>query len=221
MTGDMKTHVYRTTDYGKTWQSLAGPDVRGYAHVIKEDLVNRELLFLGTELGLFVSVDAGKQWAQFTGKVPNVAVRDVAIHPRESDLILATHGRGVYIVDDITPLRKLTPDTRNRLESVADVFEKQRAAIVSTKQGEGISGEEKLREELLSLYGAVNFYEGRPTASQVERMGVLAKKLEAAAAEYKGACVKELPPVNVQIEKRKLKPVTPLTENGQARQRPS
>ncbi len=111
---------------------------------------------------------------------------------------------------------------RKRLESVVDAFEKQRAAIVSTKQGEGISGEEKLREELLTLYGAVNFYEGRPTASQVERMGVLAKKLDAAAAEYEGACVKELPSVNVRIKDRKLQPVTPLTqEEWQARQNPS
>ena len=85
--------------------------MRGYAHVIKEDPVNRDLLFLGTEFGLWISLDGGKQWAQYKGgDLPNVAVRDLAIHPRDNDLVIATHGRGIWIVDDITPLRALTPD---------------------------------------------------------------------------------------------------------------
>jgi photosystem II stability/assembly factor-like uncharacterized protein len=113
--GDMDPYVFRTTDYGKTWTPLVTPQepkgVRGYAHVIKEDLVKRDLLFLGTELGLFVSIDGGKNWAQFKGNhFPAVAVRDLAIQPRENDLVLGTHGRGIWIVDDITPLRALTPD---------------------------------------------------------------------------------------------------------------
>jgi photosystem II stability/assembly factor-like uncharacterized protein len=108
--GDMKTYVYKTADYGATWKSLATTDLKGYAHVVREDLVNPSLLFVGTEFGLFVSLDGGAHWAQFTGGLPSVAVRDVAIHPRESDLIIGTHGRGVYIVDDITPLRALTPE---------------------------------------------------------------------------------------------------------------
>ena len=106
-TGDMKTYVYKTMDYGKTWTSLSSEGLKGYAHVVREDLVNPNLLFVGTEFGLFLSVDGGKQWAQFTGNLPNVAVRDIVVHPRDSDLILATHGRGVYIVDDITPLRQI------------------------------------------------------------------------------------------------------------------
>ena len=108
--GDMKTYVYRTKDYGKTWTSLSTPELSGYAHVVREDLVNANLLFVGTEFGLFVSLDDGAHWAQFKGGLPNVAVRDIAIHPRESDLILATHGRGVFILDDLTPLRALTPE---------------------------------------------------------------------------------------------------------------
>lgn len=109
-TGDMKTYVYKTTDYGQTWTSLSTPDLKGYAHVVREDLANANLLFVGTEFGLFLTIDAGKHWAQFTGKLPNVAVRDVVIHPRESDLLIATHGRGIYILDDLTPLRALTPE---------------------------------------------------------------------------------------------------------------
>jgi hypothetical protein len=85
--------------------------VRGYAHVIKEDTVRPDLLFLGTEFGLWVSPDSGKQWAQYKGHdFPRVPVDDLVVHPRDSDLIVATHGRGIWIMDDITPLRHLTPE---------------------------------------------------------------------------------------------------------------
>ena len=79
--GDMTPWVFKTTDYGKTWTRIVAPDqgVRGYAHTIKEDTVKKELLFLGTELGLWISLDGGAQWAQFKGgDFPNVAVREVA-----------------------------------------------------------------------------------------------------------------------------------------------
>jgi photosystem II stability/assembly factor-like uncharacterized protein len=112
MLGDMRPYVYRSTDFGQTWMALVAPDapVRGYAHVVKEDLVNRDLLFLGTEFGLWISLDGGAQWARYKGgDLPSVAVRDLAIHPRDHDLVIATHGRGIWIVDDITPLRALTP----------------------------------------------------------------------------------------------------------------
>ena len=113
--GDHTAYVYRTTDFGKTWTPLVTPQelsgVQGYAHVIKEDTVKPNILFLGTELGLWISVDTGKTWAQFKGnRFPNVAVRDLAIQPRENELVLGTHGRGIWVVDDITPLRALTPE---------------------------------------------------------------------------------------------------------------
>src|SRR5947207_10309219 len=111
----MTPYVFKTTDYGKTWTPRVTPQdpkcVRGYAHVIKEDLVKPDLLFLGTEFGLWVSIDGGNSWAQFKGNhFPAVAVRDLGIHTRDNELVLATHGRGIWIVDDITPLRALTPD---------------------------------------------------------------------------------------------------------------
>jgi photosystem II stability/assembly factor-like uncharacterized protein len=112
--GDMRPYVYKTTDFGQTWTQIVAPSspVRGYAHVVKEDLVNKDLLFVGTEFGLWVSLDGGKQWAQYKGgNFPKVAVRDLAIHPRDRDLVIATHGRGIWIIDDITPLRALTPET--------------------------------------------------------------------------------------------------------------
>jgi photosystem II stability/assembly factor-like uncharacterized protein len=111
--GDMTPWVYRTTDFGRTWTRIVSPEqgVRGYAHVIKEDVVDPRLLFVGTELGLWISVDGGGSWAEFKGgDFPSVAVREVQVHPRDHDLVIATHGRGIWIVDDITPLRALTAD---------------------------------------------------------------------------------------------------------------
>jgi photosystem II stability/assembly factor-like uncharacterized protein len=109
--GDMAPHVFKTTDYGQTWTRIASSEggVRGYAHVVKQDPVTPNLVYLGTELGLWITVDGGQQWAQYKGgDLPSVAVRDLVVHPRDHDLILGTHGRGIWIVDDITPLRKMT-----------------------------------------------------------------------------------------------------------------
>ena len=113
MYGDMGPHVFKTTDFGKSWKPIVAAEagVRGWAHVIKEDTVNANLLFLGTEFGLFVSNDGGDRWAQYKGSnFPAVAVDDLVVHPRTSDLVLATHGRGIWIIDDISPLRELTPE---------------------------------------------------------------------------------------------------------------
>jgi photosystem II stability/assembly factor-like uncharacterized protein len=400
MTGDMKAYVFKTTDFGKTWQALATPDVKGYAHVVREDLVNRDLLFVGTEFGLFVSLDGGRQWAQFASGLPNVAVRDIAIHPRDHDVVLATHGRSLYVIDDITPLRtlttavleadaaflqarpqwmvngtsdfgfngdgefigrspaeaavityylkkrhlfgdlnleiydasgkklttinggkrkginrvewpmrsepprfapgagiiqnlaallgpralegtytvklirgaetyttelKLVPDPRSkataedrrtqrevvdklfalverstnlimgvaavrdqasaraatlpaadplrkRLEAFSDAMEKQRTSLVATSRGEGISGDSRLREELGTLYGNVNGFDGRPTKSQVDRMAVLAAELDAASAAFTSATARELPALNGDLTKRKIEAISALTK---------
>jgi photosystem II stability/assembly factor-like uncharacterized protein len=400
MTGDMKTYVFETTDLGKTWKPLATGDLKGYAHIVRQDPVNPALLFLGTELGLFVSLDRGASWAAFRSGIPAVAVRDVVIQPRDGDLVIATHGRGIYILDDLTPLRALTPQLlesdvaylpsrkavlsipaapevgwsgdgnfegrslpelatityylkkrhivgdlkleiydpdgkivstipggkrkgvnrvewsmrgsapryapgtgeipsfgsllgprvlagtykvkmikgketypadlalvydrrshvpeadrvlqkettwklhalverlaalvaritdardqararadglpqrdalRKKLEAFSDAMERQRAALVSTAQGEGLSGEEKLREELGMLYGNVNVSEQRPTGSQLSRMGVLAKDLDAKRGAFESS-LKELAPLNQELEKRKLDPINPMTE---------
>ena len=113
--GDIKPYVYRTTNYGRTWQRLIGPDtpsVRGYAHVVKEDPVNPNILYVGTELGLFASLDAGRSWAQFKpDNFPAVGVRDLAFSKHGDDLVLGTHGRGIWVIDDISPLRQLTAET--------------------------------------------------------------------------------------------------------------
>ena len=110
--GDMAPYVYRTTDYGRTWTPIvrAGQGVRGFAHVIKEDPQRPDLLYLGTEFGLWISPDGGRRWAQFKGnEFPDVPVRDLAFQTRDGDLAIATHGRGMWVIDDLTPLRALTP----------------------------------------------------------------------------------------------------------------
>ena len=115
--GDFEPHLYKTTDFGKTWTSIVAPGagVRGYAHVIKEDLKSPNILYLGTEFGLFISVDGGGHWAAFKGRdFPAVAVRDIALQARDNDMVLATHGRGMWIIDDLTPLRGLTPEVMGK-----------------------------------------------------------------------------------------------------------
>lgn len=398
-TGDMAPYVFRTTDFGATWTALATADLKGYVHVLKQDSVNPDLLFLGTDSGLFVSVDAGRSWAQFSANLPNVAVRDLVIHPRDHDLVVATHGRGIYVIDDITPLRALTaqvlesdvaflpvlpspmiapasdssvngdaefsgdtpsesavivyylkrrhmlgdmrleiydqqgakvatldaskrrglnrvewpmrtkpprtapgtagptslfallgprvpagtyavkmikanetyestvtlvPDPRSRhtdadrlaqgqavrtlfglverlayvvsavvdardqardraarlpdasplktrLTALADELERQRTGLAATQRGEGISGEQKLREEIGALYGNVNGYEGRPTQSQLDRMKVLSGELEAALAAFDATLAKDASALGPQLAGMKLAPITKLT----------
>lgn len=111
MYGDMRTYAVVTRDLGQTWSLLNTVELNaGYAHKIREDLVNPKLLFLGTEFGLYLTVDGGNTWAQYTSKVPPVAVRDIQIHPVKHDVILATHGRGILILDDISPIRELNAE---------------------------------------------------------------------------------------------------------------
>ena len=108
MYGDHRTYLARSRDMGRTWESISSPEFTGFAHKIREDRVNPDLLFLGTEMGLFASIDRGANWFRMKNNIPWYApVRDIQVHPATNDLVLATHGRGVMIVDDITPMRTL------------------------------------------------------------------------------------------------------------------
>lgn len=107
--GDHKTYVAVSNDMGKTWKKFESAEFTGFAHKIKEDPINQQLLFLGTEMGLFASVDGGAQWFRMKLNLPWYAlVRDIVIEPRTNDLVLATHGRGIIIIPDISPIRKIT-----------------------------------------------------------------------------------------------------------------
>ena len=398
--GDMKPYLYKTTDFGATWTPLLNDQsgVTGYAHVIAEDTVDPNLLFLGTEFGLWISIDGGKQWAQYKGSgFPAVAVRDIVVQPRESDLVLATHGRGIWIIDNISSLRALTPEimaqdavlfdsngiqylnafggwnegdaTYNGPSRTSDAFityyqkgrhifgdmkievldpegkvvdtiagskhrglnratwsmrlkpptvppaasaafgaatgprvlpgvytvrmtkgdkvytsklkvvldsratyneqerrqqfdlamklykmmermtfavdsmvnlrdaanarttklpandklresvqqlsqqvDALRSKIVATKEGGAITGEERIREFMTVVYADVNNYDGRPTQSQVERTEALGRELEDVIKEFEQLTAKQLPAVNSGLQKKKLEPIQPLTQ---------
>jgi hypothetical protein len=106
-------YLFMTTDYGDTWKAISSgmPKNAGSVHVIREHPKNQNLLFAGTEFGMYASWDRGASWWPFQLNLPTVPVYDVAIHPRDNDLIVATHGRSIWILDDLTPIEKINPNT--------------------------------------------------------------------------------------------------------------
>ncbi|MFC1555439.1 hypothetical protein ACFL7D_12460, partial [candidate division KSB1 bacterium] len=106
--------VFKTTNYGRTWTNITSniPDGQS-CYVIKEDLKNPNLLFVGTEFAVFYTVNGGGSWVKLNNNMPTVAFHDLVIHPRDNDLVAGTHGRGLWVLDDITPLQQLTPEVLN------------------------------------------------------------------------------------------------------------
>jgi len=119
---DLKPYVFVTHDYGKTFANISNnlPSY-GNVQVVREDPKNPNLLFVGTEFGLYTSLDAGRSWGKFMGEYPTVRTDDILIHPRDGDLIVATHGRSVWIADDITPLEQFTPQVAAQDAALFDV----------------------------------------------------------------------------------------------------
>jgi photosystem II stability/assembly factor-like uncharacterized protein len=111
MMDDFRPYLYKTTDFGRTWTNVTGNlPVTNYVQVVREDPKNPNLIYVGTELGLYASWTGGTQWTRLhLGNFPSVAVHEVLVHPRDNDLILATHGRSVWILDDATPIQQMTP----------------------------------------------------------------------------------------------------------------
>jgi photosystem II stability/assembly factor-like uncharacterized protein len=112
-----KTYVFKTEDLGKSWRSLTKNDptagsksLWGYALVLEQDPVKKDLLYLGTEFGLWISFDDGKNWMKWTHGFPTVSTMALMVHPRDNDLVIGTHGRSAYILDDIRPLRTVTKE---------------------------------------------------------------------------------------------------------------
>ncbi len=111
---DYNAYTYKTTDFGKTWKSIITNDVEGFVKNIQEDFVNENLLFLGTEKGLYITIDGGANWSHFTNKMPNVAIYYMDLNKKTNDLVMATHGRGIIILDDISPLRQINQEVLNK-----------------------------------------------------------------------------------------------------------
>lgn len=115
MYGDHKTYIAMSSDMGKTWKKFDSKEFTGFAHKIKEDIVNKNLLFAGTEMGLFASVDGGTEWFRMKNNVPWYAlVRDIKIQEQTNDLVIGTHGRSIIVVENIAPMRNITPAVANQ-----------------------------------------------------------------------------------------------------------
>jgi photosystem II stability/assembly factor-like uncharacterized protein len=110
---EFTAYLFRSTDFGKTWESLAAGLPAEPVNTVREDPKAKNLLYVGTDMGVFVSLDSGKTWTAMAGGLPHVPVHDLQVQPREGDLVLATHGRSVYLTE-AAPLRKLTPEVMGK-----------------------------------------------------------------------------------------------------------
>ncbi len=118
---DFKSYVFKTEDFGRTWTDISGNLPNGQSlYVVKEDFKNRNLLFVGSEFTCFATIDGGESWFRMDNNMPTVAFHDLVIHPRDADLVAGTHGRSIWILDDITPLQQLTSKV---MESDVFLFE--------------------------------------------------------------------------------------------------
>ncbi|OQX87439.1 glycosyl hydrolase [candidate division KSB1 bacterium 4484_87] len=135
---DFTPYILKSTDKGKTWKSIASNlPKNGTVHTIQQDFINPNLLFVGTEFGFFFSIDAGKNWTQLKSGLPTIAVRDIAIQERENDIVLATFGRGFYILDDYSPLRLLS---KKILDKNAHIFPIKDALMFVSSRGKTNQG---------------------------------------------------------------------------------
>ncbi len=145
--GDFTPYLYRSTDRGRTWTSIAGDlPARHIVYTVAEDGDNPKLLFAGTEFGVFFTVDGGTRWIELTGGMPTIAVRDIDIQREHDDLALATFGRGFYILDDYTPLRRAS---RELLQRDAILFAPRDALLYVQKQS-------RIGDRGASFYAAPN-----------------------------------------------------------------
>jgi photosystem II stability/assembly factor-like uncharacterized protein len=135
---DFKPYLLKSSDKGRTWSSIAANlPANGAVHTIAQDHVDADLLFAGTEFGVFFTIDGGREWTQLKAGMPTVAVHDIAIQRRENDLVLATFGRGFYILDDYSPLRHLQPGTLDREFQLFPVRDALMYVQTSVKYGQG------------------------------------------------------------------------------------
>lgn len=153
--GDKSPYIFKSADLGKNWTALADTSIKAYCHIIKEDLVNPGLLFLGTESGLYLTIDGGRSWSPFRGKVPKVPIMDMVIHPRDQSLVLATHGRGIMIIDDLTPLRQLSRDV---LDADVRFLTTKDYVITENSYRQGWNGDDEYTGSVPPEAAAIGYY---------------------------------------------------------------
>jgi photosystem II stability/assembly factor-like uncharacterized protein len=154
---DLKPYLFVTRDFGKSWQSIANNlPPSGNIQVVREDPKNKDLLYVGTEFGLFVSIDGGKSWQKFMNNLPTARVDDILIHPRDNDLIVGTHARGIWIADDITPLQQLA-GAQSQDVSLFDI--RPAIAYVNDRQsGQQVGGQKVFVGENPPRGASINYY---------------------------------------------------------------
>jgi len=158
---DLRPYIFLTRDYGRTWTSASGElPAFGNVRVVREDPKNPNLLYAGTEFGLYISLDGGKAWKKFMNGYPTVRTDDILVHPRDGDLIVASHGRSIWIADDITPLQQWTP----QMEAAEAVLFDVRPAVAyknDMRLNIATGGEQQFEGENPTPGTAIHFYVNR------------------------------------------------------------
>jgi photosystem II stability/assembly factor-like uncharacterized protein len=157
--------IFKTTDFGRTFTRITD-GIPGHepVYVVKEDLQNPDLLFAGTELSVYYSIDAGGSWTRLNNNLPTVAVHDIVIHPRDPDVIIGTHGRGVWIMDDISGLQQLTPEIRG---AAGHVFDNEVASRWLDIQPMGTGGSLAFEGENPTRDAVINYWVGANAGGEV------------------------------------------------------
>jgi hypothetical protein len=154
--GDFKNYIVRTTDFGKTWASVVGDlPAERVPHVLREDVENADLLYLGTEFGLFVSIDAGVHWTEVRANLPRVPVNDLQFHQRDHALVLGTHGRGIWILDHAALFRALAPSV---MAASAHLFAPDAAVTLRTRSRLGHNGDMYFRGQNPAVAAAIDVW---------------------------------------------------------------
>ncbi|MDA7977415.1 MAG: hypothetical protein MPJ50_01440 [Pirellulales bacterium] len=162
---DFTPYVLKTTDYGQTWELISTDLPAGHSvYVVREDAKNRDLLFVGTEFSVFYSLDGGQSWNSLLNNMPNVAFHDLLIHPRDNDLIAGTHGRGIWIMDNITPLQQLTAAVRQR---PAHLFQPRPAVKWLSISRGGSRGQQFFSGDNPSQGAVIDYYLAEEVAGEV------------------------------------------------------
>ncbi len=155
---DLSPHVFVTRDYGATWTSIVSNlPAFGNVNTIRQDPKNPSLLYVGTEFGFFLSRDEGASWVRFMPNLPVVRIDDVLVHPRDGDLVLATHGRSIWIMDDVTPLQAMRDET---LAEAVHLFEPREAVVWAgdIQKGRSVTGDKNWQGENAPVGTAIHYH---------------------------------------------------------------
>jgi photosystem II stability/assembly factor-like uncharacterized protein len=173
---DNQPYVFKTTDFGKTWTNISADLPKKYSvYVIKEDPINPNLLFVGTEAAIHVSLDGGKHWERLMQDMPTVAIHDLVIHPREGDLIVGTHGRSIWICDDISPLRQMTEAVKNAQLHIFDNKKATKWRRINTGRKQPFF---EFRGKNPSYGASINFYINNAAAKDSALIAIIDTKTD-------------------------------------------